>query len=111
MLGIEYAKENNKVKNEEAPGSNGHNSIVGFTNLKMDLSAIKSVVHSKFLHALKTRAYNRNGIVSFPEVSRVSSWWGIRKHERDMLLYDLQQEGYLKIIPYHGIMLEGQGQR
>lgn len=50
------------------------------------------------------------GIVSFPEVSRVLSWWRIRKHERDVLLYDLQQEGYLKIIPYHGIMLKEGGQ-
>jgi len=38
-------------------------------------------------------------------VSRVFSC-GIRKEEHDDLLYDLQQGGYLKIIPYHGMILE-----
>lgn len=60
----------------------------------------------KVLNALRTRAFRKNKIISFPEVRRVLSWYQYGKEERDELLYELQEEGLIRIIPFHGLILE-----
>jgi len=81
----------------------------GVTKCKTVFGANKTET-LKFLNALGSRTYNKNGIIPFPEISRVLSWWRIRKEERDDILYNLQQEGYLKVVPFRGVILE-EGQR
>jgi hypothetical protein len=92
-------------RESEAVSANGQNSEGAFPDNKTLFTAYKDE-RSKYLHALRTRTYAKNKIISFPEVNRVLGWYKIRKAERDELLYGLQQDGYLKIVPYHGVILE-----
>jgi len=90
---------------EEPPAGTGENSNDGFTNAQSVFKGNKTET-SKFLHALRTRTYSKHRIIPFPEVSRVLSWWRIRKEARDDILFALQEEGYLKIVNYRGVILE-----
>ena len=90
---------------EKGGAGNAHISTDAVPTNQTILSANEGV-RSKLTRALKDRTYNKNGIIPFPEVSRVWSWWRVSKEERDELLYELQQDGYLRIIPYHGVRLE-----
>ncbi|NJD54405.1 MAG: hypothetical protein FIB07_16270 [Candidatus Methanoperedens sp.] len=86
------------------PVTSGQNSKTDPT-VKIAPSANKDV-RRFFLQALRTRAYSKNKIISFPEVKRILSWWRVQKQERDELLYDLRDEGFLEIIPFHGIRIK-----
>ncbi len=57
------------------------------------------------LKVLEKRAIRRKNIITFPEINRCFSWFRVRKSERDSILYDLQIEGKIKLVPYHGIIL------
>lgn len=85
--------------------TSGQNSEGAFTENKTVFAGNKTET-SKFLNALRTRTYAKNKIIPFPEISRVLSWWRIKKDERDDILYSLQQEGYLKVVPFRGVILE-----
>ncbi len=73
-------------------------------------SANKSLDYTKFLIALKTRAFKRNGIIPFPEVSRVLSWYRFGKKDQDILLYEFERLELIEVVPYHGIRLLQNGQ-
>lgn len=90
---------------EEQAITSGQNSEGAFTDNKTDFSANQDVRY-KFLKALRTRTYAKNKIISFKEAGRVLSWYRVGKDDMHDLLYELQQAGYLKVVPDHGIILE-----
>ncbi len=92
------------MKGKAPPVTSGQNSNID-SNVKIVPSANKDV-RRIFLQALRTRAYSKNKIIPFPEVKRILSWWRVQKQERDELLYDLKDEGFLEIIPFHGIRIK-----
>lgn len=96
------------MNREEPPACYGQISEVSVSNNETVLEANEAVI-PKLLHALRTRAHSKNNIIPFPEVSRIMSWWRITKKERDTILYILKQKGILKIVAFHGIILEGEG--
>lgn len=61
-------------------------------------------VREKVVFALKTRAEKKKNVISFSEVRRVLSWYHFRKPEREELLYELKEEGIIRIVPFHGIV-------
>lgn len=60
----------------------------------------------ELLQVLRTRTYHKGRIIPFNEVERIWSWFRIRKDERDRLIFELQQEGILRVVPYQGIILQ-----
>lgn len=65
----------------------------------------------ELLHAFRTRTEKKTEIIPFPELSKVLSWWKIRKDERFDILFALQKAGFLKIVAGHGVILEKQNSK
>lgn len=79
-------------------------------NIMINESRANKPPIEKVLLALRTRAVRKNRIIPFPEVRRVMSWFHFGKHEQDTLLFKLCKEGILKIVAFHGIIIEDEGQ-
>lgn len=96
-----------REKRKPQLGSQGRENT-GVDSMNQINSAAKIDVRSKFLEVLRTRTYSRGKarIVSFREAARALSYYRVKKDEMHELLYDLQQEGLVKIIPYHGFCWE-----
>lgn len=74
----------------------------------IDPTAIKGqgILYSKVVDALEGRA--ENGKVRFPEINHLFSWlFHLNKKEIRSLLKELEEEGYIRIVPFHGIELIG----
>jgi hypothetical protein len=97
------------MKKKEAGAQNARTQRGTQTSNKQIVLVGNKDVRSKFLHALRNRTYQKNRIIPFPEISRILSWWRIRKEERDDILFELQEQGYLKIVPFHGVILREEG--
>lgn len=59
----------------------------------------------KLLNTLRFRTLKEKELVTFPEVSRVFSFWRIRRYQRNALLHSLEQRGKIRIIDYKGIIV------
>lgn len=55
------------------------------------------------------RSFKKNGLIPFHEVSRILSYWRIRKYQRDELLHALEKSGKIRIVNYEGIILQKGG--
>lgn len=72
----------------------------------MSYSRPVSNIELRLIHALRTRAFRKKKLISFPEVERVLSYWRFRKFQRDELLHSLEEAGQIRIISFQGIILE-----
>ncbi len=60
----------------------------------------------KIIDALQTKTVKRNGIIPFPEVNCVlGRVFHFNYQARHHVLYELNKQQLIEIIPYHGIRL------
>lgn len=64
-----------------------------------------------FLEVLRDRAYTNREVISFPEARRVLSWYRVGRYEFNELLNDWQRSGYIKIVPFRGLIIKKGGQQ
>ena len=68
-----------------------------------------SILHIKIVQELNNRCpKSKGGIISFKDVKRTLSWmWHLDKDTAWGLMKELEGVGLLRIIPYHGVILQG----
>jgi hypothetical protein len=91
------------MSDREAPVTSGHDSKQGGL-----VTPVKDEPGNKtLLGVIQRRAYKRGEIIPFPEISRILSWYRIRRTERETFLYDWKEAGLIEVVPFHGIIIKG----
>ena len=88
----------------EEPGDN-----VALNEKESDMKATKfksSIAHRKALGLLKDKCGSK-GLIRYPDVFHLLSWYlHLSKKESRIFLKELEQVGFISIVPYHGVMLK-----
>jgi hypothetical protein len=68
--------------------------------IRNDLTAIEIAV-AKFEELLEKRKSKK--IIRYPEIFSIFSWYHIKKQEARRALIELEKEGKIKNVPFHGV--------